>query len=677
MATTHDIPALLSGALANPPADIKVRPELVRDMDQLIVDYLVHVLSHIEDLSEAELVDTISPFVEDLLHDRSAKVIMLEKAVEFEKDIAARLRKELNLKDDVYNNPLIDRSKSGAAESEEQIRARAKLEKRQEKADRRTIQRERTSAKSRADLLAQLTKAPVLIHKKGQFSDLLSSSGSTDVQLNNVHLDINGIVMLEDATINIVSGRRYGLIGRNGVGKTTFLKHLAAKAFPRMPEHVQIVHIEQEAPSSQMSVLQTILGTDIERESLLAEERELLAESEKHDAMNAQRQAEGLPPITTSQMDDIGTRLEQVYVRLGEIDADSAVARASEILNGLGFSNEDMLRPTSSFSGGWRMRISLAMALFISPDLLLLDEPTNHLDLHAVIWLEEYLRNWTKSLIIVSHSRDFLDTVVTDILHFQNKKLTRYRGNYTTFEHTLAIEQQVQERENASIEMKRKHMQSFVDRFRYKASLASMAQSRLKALDKMKTVSELYADPEVQFRFPDPPPVDSAQIQLTGVTFHYPGTDRILFSDVDLTISPTSRIGLVGPNGAGKSTLMKIIYGALEPTSGVALISNKLRVARFTQHHSDLLNLRLSPLELFRQAFPSDPVQQIRSHLGSFGITGKLALQPISSLFVISHDQYMVSAVCDELLSLEDGNLTSFHGDFNDYKRYIRNKGRR
>ena len=253
-----------------------------------------------------------------------------------------------------------------------------------------------------------------MLHEKGEFGSIVAG-GAVDIYLDKVTMDVGGLIMLDDATVTISYGRRFGLIGRNGVGKTTFLKHIAAKEFPGIPAHLQILHIEQEVQGTDVSVLQTVLNSDIEREALLQEERTIMA-------ADAERQKNGLEPT-----DESGARLNSIYTRLEEIDASSAVARAAAILSGLGFTNEDQQRPTKEFSGGWRMRVSLALALFIAPDVLLLDEPTNHLDLHAVLWLEDYLQQWKKTLIVVSHARDFLNNVVTDILHLQNKQLARYK----------------------------------------------------------------------------------------------------------------------------------------------------------------------------------------------------------------------------------------------------------
>jgi len=342
----------------------------------------------------------------------------------------------------------------------------------------------------------------------------------------------------------------------------------------------------------------------------------------------------------------------------------------------------------------------------------------------AVLWLEDYLNNWKKTVIIVSHARDFLDAVVTDIVHMQNKTLTRYKGDYTNFEERRALEAEQREKAIENQEKQLAHMQSFVDRFRASAARASMAQSRLKAMAKIERLAPSVVDPSISFNFPDPEPIGTANlIQLIDVSFGYDPEGPPLFKNVDMTITANSRICLVGPNGVGKSTLLKVIFSELPPTRGLVTRHSAVRIERFTQHHVDQLNMKKSPLEMFRTEWPSDPPQKIRSHLGSMGITGKLALQPIYTLsggqksrvalakvtytnphlllldeptnhldldtvqalirglanfsgavFVISHDEHMITAVCDELWVVEDSRVFSFNGDFEDYKKVVRKK---
>jgi ATP-binding cassette subfamily F protein 3 len=366
------------------------------------------------------------------------------------------------------------------------------------------------------------------------------------------------------------------------------------------------------------------------------------------------------------------------------------------------------------------MRIALARALFCKPDLLLLDEPTNHLDLYAIIWLENYLTSWKGTLLIVSHQRQFLNCVATDILHLFSKKIEHYKGNYDMFEQVRYDRITQQQRRHEAQQKQIKHIQAFIDRFRYNANRAALVQSRVKTLEKMDVVEEVLSDPTLVIQFADPEPLTPPILQFQNASFSYPGSDRVLFRDLDMGVDLESRIALVGANGVGKSTLLNILAGEMEPTKGLVLRHGKLRFARFSQHFVDQLNLELSPLEHFTQTYPGVQPLTARSHLGSFGLSGDLSLRTINTLsggqksrlvfaimawrkphvllldeptnhldmetidslvkalltfrggvLLISHDERLISLVCDHIWYFRDGKVLQFNGEFSDYKKML------
>ncbi|KAL5552443.1 hypothetical protein UlMin_002619 [Ulmus minor] len=536
-----------------------------------------------------------------------------------------------------------------------------------------------------------------------------------DIHLENFNISVGGRDLIVDGSLTLSFGRHYGLVGRNGTGKTTFLRHMAMHAIDGIPQNCQILHVEQEVVGDNTTALQCVLNSDIERTQLLEEEARLLAQQRDLEFEEASDKSNG--PI---DKDAMSHRIEEIYKRLELIDAYSAESRAAAILAGLSFTTEMQRKATKHFSGGWRMRIALARALFIEPDLLLLDEPTNHLDLHAVLWLESYLVKWPKTLIVVSHAREFLNTVVTDILHLHGQKLSIYKGDYDTFERTREEQLKNQQKAFEANERSRSHMQSFIDKFRYNAKRASLVQSRIKALDRLGHVDEIVNDPDYKFEFPTPddrpgPPI----ISFSDASFGYPG-GPLLFKNLNFGIDLDSRVAMVGPNGIGKSTILKLIAGELQPSSGTVFRSAKVRIAVFSQHHVDGLDLSSNPLLYMMRCYPGVPEQKLRAHLGSFGVTGNLALQPMYTLsggqksrvafakitfrkphlilldepsnhldldavealiqglvlfqggvLMVSHDEHLISGSVDELWAVSDGRVTPFGGTFQDYKKIL------
>ena len=434
-------------------------------------------------------------------------------------------------------------------------------------------------------------------------------SGSRDVCLENLIITNGGVPLIEDCSLMLAHGRRYGFIGRNGAGKSTLLRAIAERQVAGLGAHIQVLHVAQEVTGDDTPVLQAVLAADGERTALLAEERALLA-----DGSTA-----------------ASARLTGVYGRLQEIDADSAEARAATILAGLSFTPEMQGRPTRALSGGWRMRVALARALFVVPDLLLLDEPTNHLDLSAVIWLEATLAAWPNTLLLVSHARSFLDNVATDIVHLSQRRLTAYRGNYSDFEAARAERARCTEKRVEADARKRKHMQMFLDKFgallRQRAKLVQNRMARLEShIDKVG-ISD---DPEYMIRFADPSEVAPPIIGFDDVSFVYPGASTAILKNVTFGFDMDSRVVLVGANGAGKSTLLNLITGQLQPTSGFVSRNPKVRIASFSQHHVDDLAMEMTPLSYLVSCFPGAPAQELRGHLGNFGVTQTLAVQTSS-----------------------------------------------
>ena len=411
------------------------------------------------------------------------------------------------------------------------------------------------------------------------------------LHFNKITYRIGSRVVLDEAEATISPGHKVGMVGRNGTGKTTLLSIVtrelsAAEAYIETPSRWRIGVTAQEAPSGQTTLLDTVLAADEELSSLIKE----------------------------SERATDPARIAEIHERLRDRDSHTASARAARILAGLGFDEESQRRPCSDFSGGWRMRIALASLLYTEPDLLLLDEPTNHLDLEATLWLEDYLKKYRGTVLLVSHDRYLLNRVVGEILHLENGKLTLYQGGYDRFEQTRRIRLEYDAKQRQKQDLQRAHIKSFVDRFRYKASKAKQAQSRLKQLERMEPIAENQEEHTVTFDFPVPARLAPPLLTMDKIAVGYNG--EAVLDNVDLRLDDDDRIALLGANGNGKSTLIKLLAGRLTPLTGKQTKSGKLRIGYFAQHQADELNIKGTPLSEVSARRPRDTETQRRGHLG-------------------------------------------------------------
>lgn len=518
------------------------------------------------------------------------------------------------------------------------------------------------------------------------------------ITLRHVTLRRGQNILIKDINWTIYHKQRFGIIGANGSGKTSLFALIqnelhADSGEVEIPSQIKLAHVAQETPAYSKSALEFVLDGDIELRSLEME----LKEAENNNQ---------------------GERIADIHSKLSIIDAYTAPSRAAKLLDGLGFSEEEQQKAVSAFSGGWRMRLNLAKALMRRSDVLLLDEPTNHLDLDAVIWLEQWLIKYPGTLLLISHDREFLDRVVSHIAHVSHQELKVYTGNYSSFEKQRAAQILLQQAAYEKQQKQLTHLQSFVDRFKAKASKAKQAQSRVKAIERMELVSVVKIESSFEFEFKTPKKCPNPLISLQNATIAY--TDKVVLTDINLSIAPKDRIALLGPNGAGKSSLIKLMAGEIIPAHGVHEISEGVKIGYFAQHQVDCLDLEESPLAHLKKIADKTHELELRKFLGGFCFTGTRVLEPVKifsggeksrlalallvwqqpnlllldeptnhldldmrqalsmalqefegAVVLVSHDRFLINTTVDQLILVAEGKLRNFDGDMDEYQQWL------
>lgn len=517
------------------------------------------------------------------------------------------------------------------------------------------------------------------------------------LSMTDLTVRLAGRLLIDQSSVQITPGSRVGLVGRNGTGKSTLFKiirsELAAEhGTVALPPRWRVGSLAQEAPNGPESLISVVLKADLERDALL---REAESATDPH-------------------------RIAEIQTRLVDIDAHSAPSRAAAILSGLGFSAADQARPCAEFSGGWRMRVALAATLFAAPDLLLLDEPTNYLDLEGTLWLEDHLAHYPRTVIVISHDRDLLESSVDQILHLERGKLTLYKGTYSSFEEQRAARELLDAKQVKRQEAERARLQAFVDRFKAKASKARQAQSRVKMLERLKPITALVTEDVREISFPAPEKILSPPIiAADNVSVGYDPATPVL-GRVTLRIDNDDRIALLGANGNGKSTLVKLLAGRLAPFSGKVTRADKLSIAYFAQHQLDELNEDASAYDHVRKLMGDAPETKVRGRTGAIGFSGKAGDTKVGKLsggekarlllglatffgpnmiildeptnhldidsraalaeainefpgavIMVSHDRYLIEACADQLWIVADRTVTNYEGDLDEYRRLV------
>ncbi|KAF2173255.1 hypothetical protein M409DRAFT_17198 [Zasmidium cellare ATCC 36951] len=675
--------------------------------------------------NEVSVQNLVEKFVERLTNENGLDSERRQQAPSAKKlDQTIQVGAQRNVSSTLGLTAAVDLESANARKVESRVdkkkleKAERKLRAKQDKKEFKTVEYEASRLLDQPDDQLSYEEFFMAVNPLQLGSD--SQSKSKDIKVDGIDISIGGKRILSDTNLTLAYGRRYGLVGQNGIGKSTLLRSLSKREVA-IPTHISILHVEQEVTGDDTPALQAVLDADVWRTHLLREQEKITKELAEIEAQRSSlADTSGDAAKLDQQREGLDITLSDVQSKLAEMESDKAESRAASILAGLGFSHERQQYATRTFSGGWRMRIAIARALFCEPDLLLLDEPSNNLDVPSITFLSNYLQTYPSTVLVVSHDRAFLNEVATDIIHQHSERLDYYKGsNFDLFYATKEERRKTAKREYENQMAQRAHLQAFIDKFRYNAAKSSEAQSRIKKLEKMPILEAPESEYLVHFKFPEVEKLSPPIIQMTGVSFGY-SKDQPLLKNVDLDVQLDSRIGIIGPNGAGKTTTLKLLIGALEPTSGLISQNPRLRIGFFAQHHVDALDMNMSAVTFMAANYPGRSDEEYRRHLGAFGITGMTGLQKMGLLsggqksrvafaclgltnphilvmdeasnhldieamdalnlalnqfqggvVLVSHDVHMLQQVCKSLWVCDNGTVEKFDGTVQDYKKRI------
>ncbi|KAK4507170.1 hypothetical protein PRZ48_000904 [Zasmidium cellare] len=695
------------------------------DAAAVITQLLLSASGDLTSENEVSVQNLVEKFVERLTNENGLDSERRQQAPSAKKlDQTIQVGAQRNVSSTLGLTAAVDLESANARKVESRVdkkkleKAERKLRAKQDKKEFKTVEYEASRLLDQPDDQLSYEEFFMAVNPLQLGSD--AQSKSKDIKVDGIDISIGGKRILSDTNLTLAYGRRYGLVGQNGIGKSTLLRALSKREVA-IPTHISILHVEQEVTGDETPALQAVLDADVWRKHLLKEQEKITKELAEIEAQrSSMADTSGDAAKLDQQREGLDITLSDVQSKLAEMESDKAESRAASILAGLGFSHERQQYATKTFSGGWRMRIAIARALFCEPDLLLLDEPSNNLDVPSITFLSNYLQTYPSTVLVVSHDRAFLNEVATDIIHQHSERLDYYKGsNFDLFYATKEERRKTAKREYENQMAQRAHLQAFIDKFRYNAAKSSEAQSRIKKLEKMPVLEAPESEYLVHFKFPEVEKLSPPIIQMSGVSFGY-SKDQPLLKNVDLDVQLDSRIGIIGPNGAGKTTTLKLLIGALQPTSGLISQNPRLRIGFFAQHHVDALDMNMSAVTFMAAKYPGRSDEEYRRHLGAFGITGMTGLQKMGLLsggqksrvafaclgltnphilvmdeasnhldieamdalnlalnqfqggvVLVSHDVHMLQQVCTSLWVCDNGTVEKFDGTVQDYKKKI------